>query len=299
VSGAPADVFAIRLEARSLAEPVVRISLGRSESMKPIVSDKSLRDAVMKELEDDQEVAAKHIWVTAIDGAVTLAGHVMTIHEKRVAVRAAERVPAVRAVADDIEVRAPSLHELADDEIAEEIAHLRSWGAEIPDSVAVQVRGGRVILHGQVESESQRDAAESAVRQLTGVRVVDNLIMVTPPAEPTAADPSERGGGQRGGIFLVARFRAPDYARMKRAFDDLQPLRERYGARSHRILRLADDPEDYIVIIDFASSGGAHGFTKDPILLSAIDAAGIEGGAHHVQYLEEFREQLEAVEYTF
>jgi osmotically-inducible protein OsmY len=160
--------------------------------MKPMISDKILRDAVMKELEDDPEVAAKHISVTAIDGAITLAGHVTTIHEKHVAVRAAERVDAVRAVADDIEVRAPSLHERADDEIAEEIAHLRSWGAEIPDSVAAQVRDGRVILHGQVESASQRDASESAVRQLTGVRVVDNLIKVKAQTEPTAADVERR-----------------------------------------------------------------------------------------------------------
>jgi osmotically-inducible protein OsmY len=156
--------------------------IGRSESMKPILSDRILRDAVVNELEGDPEVAAKHISVTAIDGAITLGGHVMRDHEKHVAVRAAERVPAVRAVADDIEVRPPSLHERADDEIAEEIAHLRSWGAQIPipDSVAAQVRDGRVILHGQVGSASQRDAAESAVRQLTGVRVVDNLIKVKP-----------------------------------------------------------------------------------------------------------------------
>jgi osmotically-inducible protein OsmY len=152
--------------------------------MKPIISDKILRNAVVKELECDPEVAAKHISVTAIDGAITLGGHVMTIHEKHVAVRAAERVHAVRAVADDIEVRPPSLHERADDEIAEEIAHLRSWNAQIPDSVAAQVRDGRVILHGQVESASQRDAAENGVRQLTGVRVVDNLIRV----KPTDAD---------------------------------------------------------------------------------------------------------------
>ncbi len=113
------------------------------------------------------------------------------------------------------------------------------------------------------------------------------------------ADPSERGRGKRRGIFLVVRFRAPDYARMKCAFDELQPLRERHGARGHRILRLADDPHDYIVIIEFASIGGAQGFTEEPLLLRAIDAAGIEGGAHHVQYVEEFREQLEAVDYTW
>src|ERR687887_2878758 len=122
--------------------------------MKPMISDKLLRDAVEQELDSDPEIVAKHISVTAIDGAITLGGHVMAIHEKHVAVRAAERVEAVRAVADDIEVREPSLHERADDEIAEEIAHLRSWGAQIPDSVAAQVRDGRVILHGEVESAS-------------------------------------------------------------------------------------------------------------------------------------------------
>jgi osmotically-inducible protein OsmY len=160
--------------------------------MKPTVSDASLRNAVVKELERDPEVVAKHISVTAIDGAITLGGHVMTIHEKHVAVRAAERVEAVRAVADDIEVREPSLHERADDEIAEEIAHLRSWGAQIPDSVAAQVRNGRVILHGEVESASQRDTAGSAIRQLTGVRVIDNLIKVNAQTEPTAADVEHR-----------------------------------------------------------------------------------------------------------
>lgn len=149
--------------------------------MKQILSDKILRDAVVKELEGDPEVVAKHISVTAIDGAITLRGHVMRIHEKHVAVRAAERVAAVRAVADDIDVRPPSLHERADDEIAEEIAHLRGGNAQIPDSVAAEVRDGEVTLHGQVESAAQREGAESAVRRLTGVRAVESLIKIKPP----------------------------------------------------------------------------------------------------------------------
>jgi osmotically-inducible protein OsmY len=151
--------------------------------MKPTISDRILRDAVLKELEDDPELIAKHVSVSAIDGSVTLAGHVMSIHEKHQAVRAAERVDAVRAVADDIQVREPSLHERADDEIAEEVAHLRSAVGPIPDSVGVQVRDARVILHGEVESASERHAAEEAVRQLTGVRAVDNLIKVYSHAE--------------------------------------------------------------------------------------------------------------------
>jgi osmotically-inducible protein OsmY len=159
--------------------------------MKPMISDEILRDTVVKELERDPEVGAKHISVTAIDGAVTLGGHVTMIHEKHVAVRAAERVSAVRAVADDIEVRPQSLHERGDDEIAEEIAQLRGWGPQIPDSVAVEVRDARVILHGDVETEAERNAAEAAVSRLTGVRVVDNLIGIAPriaaPAEPESS----------------------------------------------------------------------------------------------------------------
>jgi hypothetical protein len=110
---------------------------------------------------------------------------------------------------------------------------------------------------------------------------------------------SEQGRGKQGGIFLTVRFRAPDYVRLKCAFDDLQPLRERHGARGHRILRLTNDPEDYVVIIEFASLGGAKAFTEEPLLLRAIDAAGIEGGAHHVEYVEEFHEQLEDVDYSW
>jgi len=158
--------------------------------MKPILSDKLLRDAVVNELESDSEVAARHIWVTAVDGAITLGGHVLSYHEKHEAVRAAERVDAVRAVADEIEVRPPSLHERADDEIAEEIAQLRSRHPQIPDSIAAEVRDARVVLHGAVESASQRDAVETAVRRLTGVRAVANLIEVEPRAEPAAVTPS-------------------------------------------------------------------------------------------------------------
>ena len=151
--------------------------------MKPILNDTLIRDAVVEELKRDGEVVATHISVTVVEGAATLGGHVMFEHEKHEAVRAAERVDAVRAVADNIEVRPPSLHERADDEIAEEIGHLRSWGGPIPDSVAAEVREGRVVLHGRVESTSQRDAAVTAAGQLPGVRVVDDLIHVEPPTD--------------------------------------------------------------------------------------------------------------------
>jgi len=159
--------------------------------MKPVINDDVLRDSVRRELDSDPELVATHISVDAVDGAVTLRGHVLTLHEKHVAVRAAERVDAVRAVADEIEVRESSLHDRPDDEIAEEVAH-RRWEGESPDSVGVQVRHGRVILHGHVDAPSQREAAESAARQVAGVREVDNLIKVRRPAEALGRDVEQR-----------------------------------------------------------------------------------------------------------
>ncbi len=156
--------------------------------MRRVISNKGLRDAVVKELNSDPELFAKHISVTATDGAVTLGGHVMTIHEKHVALRAAQRVGAVRALADGLEVRdggavVHASDTYADDRIAEEVAHLRGRGAPIPDSIRVHIRDGHVILHGQVDTGPERNAAARAVRDLPGVHAVDNLIKVRTPTE--------------------------------------------------------------------------------------------------------------------
>lgn len=160
--------------------------------MKPPVNDDVLRASVCRELGSDPEVVANHISVSTVDGGVTLRGHVMTIHEKHAAARAAERVDGVRAVADEIEVREPALHERADDEIAEEVAHRRGRAPQSRDSLGVLVSDGYVTLHGVVDSAADRDAAESEARQLAGVRAVGNLIKVRAPVQLAAGDVERR-----------------------------------------------------------------------------------------------------------
>ena len=94
-------------------------------------------------------------------------------------------------------------------------------------------------------------------------------------------------------MYLIARFRARDFDRWKRVFDDHEDVRVRHGGHGHRILRLLNDPQEYLVMLDFASAGGAEGFSRDPSLLRAIEAAGIEGGAHHVSYTLEECEEID------
>lgn len=164
--------------------------------MKSILSNETLRTAVEKELQSDPEVDSRHISITAVDGAITLRGQVVTDHQKHAAVRAAERVEAVVVVADEIEVGPASHVEIeakprgdrSDEEIAEEIASLRGRDQESYDSVGVQVRDGRVILHGYVTSTSDREFIEGRARSLTGVRALANLIEVASPPEPAAVD---------------------------------------------------------------------------------------------------------------
>jgi hyperosmotically inducible protein len=49
--------------------------------------------------------------------------------------------------------------------------------------VNVDTRNGRVILHGKVSSEGEKERAEAAVRKVDGVRSVENLLQVVPKAE--------------------------------------------------------------------------------------------------------------------
>lgn len=154
--------------------------------MKTVMSDKLMQDAVMKELDWDPKVTASAIGVTAKDGAIALSGHVTSYMEKLAAVRAAERVYGVKAVADDLEVKLLSSAERDDADIATEIARQRSWSTVIPASVEAEVRHGNVTLRGHVEWAFQRSEAARSVRGLAGVRGVTNLITIKP--GPQAAD---------------------------------------------------------------------------------------------------------------
>src|SRR5512133_673057 len=75
--------------------------------MKTSISDSALGDAVRSELEWDPKVDQTHIGVAAADGAVTRTGYVRSYAQEHAAVRAAERIYGVRAVADELEVRLP------------------------------------------------------------------------------------------------------------------------------------------------------------------------------------------------
>jgi osmotically-inducible protein OsmY len=150
------------------------------------MSDKSLRQSIIDELDFDPSFDAADIGVAVEQGVATLTGHVRSFAEKLAVERAVQRVRGVHGIAEKIEVRYPDDKKSADDQIAERAISIIRWNAMVPaDAVLVKVERGWVTLTGTVDWQYQRQAAESAVRRLAGVMGVSNAITITPQVRPT------------------------------------------------------------------------------------------------------------------
>jgi osmotically-inducible protein OsmY len=157
-------------------------------SLKSTAGDIELRERVLEELEWDPRIDPSQLHVHAKDGALSLRGTVTTYSQRLAAVRAAERVRGVKAVADDIEVVLARDVGKNDSELAAEIARERTWNIALPATVDVEVRSGHVVLDGYVGHAHERDEAERAVRHLVGVQGLTNSIEVRPHPESSAED---------------------------------------------------------------------------------------------------------------
>jgi len=153
-------------------------------------NDTQLKQAVLDELAWEPSVNAAHIGVTAKDGVITLMGHVDAYSEKAAAEVATGRVKGVKAIAEEIEVKLPSLSKRSDGDIAAAAINRLSWDSSIPkDAVKVKIQDGWVTLSGQVEWFFQKDAAATEIRRLMGVTGVSNQISVK--TRPNVGDISE------------------------------------------------------------------------------------------------------------
>jgi osmotically-inducible protein OsmY len=146
-----------------------------------IKTDSQLQRDVIDELKWDPTVGAAEIGVASKDGVITLSGQVDSYAKKYAAERAAERVAGVKAIAEDLKVKVPSSFQRSDTDIAHAVVSALSWDIEVPDDrIKSKVENGWIWLEGDVEWQYQKTAAERAVRYLTGVHGVTNLITVKP-----------------------------------------------------------------------------------------------------------------------
>ena len=153
-------------------------------------SDNQLKQDIETELRWDPKVNAAEIGVTVNEGVVSLLGTVDTYAEKWAAEDATKRVSGVRTVAQDLSVKILTNHKHNDTEIAAAVQSALKWNVYVPTTVTAGVAAGVVTLQGQVTWNYQRDAAERAVRYLTGVVSIYNAITMKP--EVTAAQVKEK-----------------------------------------------------------------------------------------------------------
>jgi osmotically-inducible protein OsmY len=148
-------------------------------------SDSELERDVKEELKWNPDLDATDIAVLAHYGAVTLTGFVRSYTDKYEAESAAKRVAGVIAVANDLKVRIPSIHERPDPDIARDAAAAIKNQLPISyEQIKVVVNDGWVTLEGEVEWQYQQQTAETAVRSLQGVKGITNLIKIRPRAQP-------------------------------------------------------------------------------------------------------------------
>lgn len=144
-------------------------------------TDSQLHRDVIEQLHWEPSIREAEIGTSVKDGVVTLSGYVDSFAEKWAAVRAVERLSGVRAAVDNLEVKLPSAHVRTDVDIAHAVVSALTWDIQVPNAkIKSTVRDGWLTLEGEVEWEFQRRAAERAVRNITGVKGVSNLIAVKP-----------------------------------------------------------------------------------------------------------------------
>ena len=142
-------------------------------------TDDRIRHEVLTELQWDSRVAGGDIHVAADHGAVVLTGTVDSYAKKHAAQEAAHRILGVTDVANDLEVKLPEKHSRSDTAIAHAVRHALEWDVMVPDRrIESTVTDGWVTLDGTVDRLREREDAEAAVRQLTGVQGVRNRITV-------------------------------------------------------------------------------------------------------------------------
>lgn len=144
-------------------------------------TDLQLQRDVLEELKFEPSIREAEIGVAAKGGVVTLTGFVDSYVEKFSAEQTAERVGGVKAVADDIKVKLSGAHQRSDTDLAHAVVNALRWDIQVPDDhIKATVEDGWIALDGEVEWQYQKWAAEGAVRNLTGIKGVTNLITVKP-----------------------------------------------------------------------------------------------------------------------
>jgi osmotically-inducible protein OsmY len=147
------------------------------------LTDLDVQESVRSALDFSPRVDATRIAVTVLDGVVSLTGQVGSYLQKWDAERIAKQVYGVIGVANNLDVDYDG-QATRDADLLQNVLQVLKWNLEVPlGSVKATVTDGWVTLDGTVRWNFQREAAESSVRNLSGVKgVTDEITLQSQPA---------------------------------------------------------------------------------------------------------------------
>ncbi|MCL6473094.1 MAG: BON domain-containing protein [Firmicutes bacterium] len=148
------------------------------------LTDDEIADEVAQALMANHSIHAEFLGVQAKHGIVTLSGAVANPRQKIIATSIAKQMPGVVEVINNLEVgeQPTSLDQAIENEVikALELSDINMAG------VRVNVLDGVVYLDGKVDTYKQKDRAEFLARNVKGVRMVQNDLVIGFHIEPKA-----------------------------------------------------------------------------------------------------------------
>ena len=140
---------------------------------------KDVRETVEEELGRDRLLDAGGITVINVNGDVALNGTVPSYPQYVQAAETAGRVTGVNHVHNHLEVVLPPDNYRDDAMLTTAANNTLAASAAVPGGVEATAKNGNLTLTGSVKYDTQREAAESAVSGLTGLRhVTDEIDLV-------------------------------------------------------------------------------------------------------------------------
>lgn len=143
------------------------------------------------ELDDGIEAAAKDsytfktylkddaIKIESKDGVVTLTGTVADDYHKLLAFDTVSNLPGVKRVDDKLEIVSTAPVEYSDGWLSMKVKSVLLFHFNLNPSTKVYVSDGVVTLEGEADSEAQKELTTEYVRDVEGVKDVENKMIVT------------------------------------------------------------------------------------------------------------------------
>jgi osmotically-inducible protein OsmY len=140
-----------------------------------VTADSQIAAAVLNAIKWNWDVPGEKIKIRVEKGWVTLEGELEWNYQRDTAKTVVSRLNAVKGVSNNITIKSESFDEIEKRDIEHALA--RNWSLNDRE-IRVKVSGSTVTLSGLVDSLYQKDRAGKIAWNASGVRSVDNELVV-------------------------------------------------------------------------------------------------------------------------